>query len=122
MSGKSDVEALGSAIGIHKAGNRLCVGIRVSPSAPRTELRGVFGERLKLAVNAPPEDNRANKEVEAALAEWLGVRRDQVKVCKGHASRDKVVAFAGLTEETLRRAIAAAIAGRRMVGDDGLVG
>jgi uncharacterized protein (TIGR00251 family) len=82
----------------------------VTPTAPKTALRGLHGERLKVAVAAPPEDNRANKELEEALAGWLGVRRDQVQVCKGHASRDKVVAFTELTEAQLRGLLSAALA------------
>jgi uncharacterized protein YggU (UPF0235/DUF167 family) len=112
----------GSTVAIHTAGSRPCVGVRVSPSAPQTQLRGLFGDRLKVAVNAPPEDNRANREVEAALAGWLGVSRDQVSVYKGHASRDKVVAFTGLTEATLRQAIDTALAERVSKGDEGLGG
>ncbi len=110
---------MGAAVGVQPSGDRLCVGVRVSPSAPRTRLRGLHGGRLKVAVSAPPEDNRANKELEAALAEWLGVRREQVKVDKGHASRDKVVAFSGLTEVALRRALSKALDMSRIIGDEG---
>jgi uncharacterized protein (TIGR00251 family) len=80
----------------------LLVGVRVSPSAPQTALRGVYGDRLKVAVNAPPEDNRANHELVEALAEWLGLRRDDVRIEAGHGSRDKVVAFTGIDEAELR--------------------
>jgi uncharacterized protein (TIGR00251 family) len=97
------------------------MGVRVSPSAPQTELRGIHGERLKVAVNAPPEDNRANKELEAALATWLVMGREQVKVLKGHASRDKVVAFTGCSEARLREVIGLALEKGRTTGDDGLV-
>ena len=83
-------------------GERLCVGVRVSPSAPRVELRGLYGERLKVALSAPPEDNRANNQLEEALAEWLNVGRKQVGVQAGHASRDKVVAFTGIGEAEFR--------------------
>lgn len=84
----------------------LLVGFRVSPSAPRTALRGVYGDRLKVAVNAPPEDNRANQELVEALAEWLGLRREDVRIETGHGSRDKVVAFTGIDEARLRSKLA----------------
>ena len=116
MRGEAEREIRRVAVGIHAADDTLYVGVRVSPSAPKTQLRGIFGDRLKVAVNAPPEDNRANKEVEAALAGWLALRRDQVRVHKGHASRDKVVAFTGLTAEMLTEAIDAALALVRQQG------
>ena len=83
-------------------GGRLCVGVRVSPSSPRVELRGLYGERLKVALSASPENDRANHQLEDALAEWLGVGPEQVAVQAGHASRDKVVAFTGIGEAEFR--------------------
>ncbi|OFV82816.1 MAG: hypothetical protein A2W26_06695 [Acidobacteria bacterium RBG_16_64_8] len=80
----------------------MCVGVRVSPSSSRVEVRGPYGERLKVALSAPPEDNRANHQLEEVLAEWLDVGREQVGVQAGHASRDKVVAFTGIDQAELR--------------------
>ncbi len=80
----------------------LLLGVRVSPSAPRTALRGIYGDRLKISVSAPPEDNRANHLLVEALAGWLGMRREAISIESGHASRDKVVAFTGIGESELR--------------------
>jgi uncharacterized protein (TIGR00251 family) len=80
----------------------LLVGVRVIPSAARTELRGVYGDRLKVAVSAPPEAGKANARLVQALAEWLDLREDEVTVQSGHGGRDKVVAFSGTTENELR--------------------
>jgi uncharacterized protein (TIGR00251 family) len=88
------------------------VGVRVSPSASRTELRGLHGDRLKVAVASPPEDNRANRELEGALAAWLHIGRDNVSVVKGHASRDKVVAFTNLEESRIRGLLGKAMSER----------
>ena len=90
------------AVGIHLRDGALLVGVRVIPSAARTEVRGVYGDRLKVAVNAPPEAGKANARLVQALAGWLGVRMDMVTVQSGHSGRDKVVAFSGMTEDELR--------------------
>ena len=79
------------------------MGVRVSPSSRRTVLRGVYGDRLKVSVSAPPEDNRANQELREALANWLEVSQDDVHIETGHKSRDKVVVFTGIGEPELRR-------------------
>ncbi len=79
------------------------MGVRVSPSARRTVLRGVYGDRLKISVCAPPEDNRANQELTDALANWLEMPRNSVRLEAGHRSRDKTVVFTGLDERELRR-------------------
>lgn len=96
-------DAGAEAVRVYSTNEGLCIGIRVSPSAPRNRVVGTHGYRLKVAVAAPPEDNRANKELEGLLAEWAGVPRDAVRVVKGRASRDKVVAFTGVQEGSLRR-------------------
>ncbi|MBU9697475.1 DUF167 domain-containing protein [Rhodobacteraceae bacterium HSP-20] len=43
----------------------------------------------KIAVNAPPEDGRANAAVAAALAHVLGVAKGRVVLVRGASSRDK---------------------------------
>jgi uncharacterized protein (TIGR00251 family) len=87
---------------IQSRGGALLVGVRVMPSAARTEIRGVYGDRLKVAVNAPPEAGRANFRLVQALAGWLDLRSDQVAVHVGHGGRDKLIAFSGIMEEELR--------------------
>jgi uncharacterized protein (TIGR00251 family) len=78
------------------------VGVRVSPSAARVAIRGVYGDKLKVSLTAPPEDNRANQQLVEALSGWLAMPVRRVRVDGGHGSRDKVVAFAGIEEAELR--------------------
>ena len=87
---------------LRAAGEKVLFKVRVSPSATRTALQGVYGDRIKVSVSAPPEDNRANRELAETLARWLDVRRDAVCIEAGHGSRDKVVAVSGLGEGELR--------------------
>jgi uncharacterized protein len=77
------------------------VGVRVAPGARSTRMLAPYGERLKIQVSAPPEDNRANECLISALAEWLEVPTAFVSIRSGYRSRDKVVAFKGLDESTL---------------------
>jgi uncharacterized protein len=100
------MESALEAPSIRSDGDILLFGVRVSPSAPVTAVRGLYGDRLKVSVNAPPEDNRANRELTDALAGWLEIRRDAVRIESGRASRDKVVAVADLDEAELRRRLA----------------
>ncbi len=66
-----------------------------------------------MSVNAPPEDNRANQQLVEALAGWLELRRDEVRIESGHTSRDKVVAFTGVGEAELRNRLAGLLQGKR---------
>jgi uncharacterized protein (TIGR00251 family) len=103
VTSSGDEGGVGAAApAIHPRGGALLVGFRVIPSAARTEVRGVYGDRLKVAVNAPPEGGKANARLIQALAGWMELRIDDVRVESGHAGRDKVVAFSGMMEDELR--------------------
>jgi uncharacterized protein (TIGR00251 family) len=91
-----------AALAVNPRAGALLVGVRVIPSAARTEMRGFYGDRLKVAVSAPPEDGKANARLVQALAVWLEMPVDHIRVESGHAGRDKVVGFSGIKEEELR--------------------
>ena len=78
--------------------------VRAQPGAKRS---GVTGERngaLKVAVTAPAVDGRANEALIELVRDHFGLRRGQVEILAGHASRDKKLLLRGLTpEEALTR-------------------
>lgn len=79
----------------------LSLGVRVTPGAAVTAVRGVYGDRLKVAVSAPAEEGRANEQLLAFLGRSLGLKTGQLRVERGHRKRDKVIAFSGVTEAQL---------------------
>ena len=46
---------------------------------------------LKVYVNAPPVDGKANKVVAEVLAEHFKVRKSNVKILRGEKSKEKVI-------------------------------
>jgi uncharacterized protein (TIGR00251 family) len=83
------------------------ITVTVSPGAKRTELVGRHGDGWRARVAAPPEGGRANAALAVLLADALGVRRDQVTVVGGHASRRKLVDVDGLDLGEIARRLAA---------------
>ncbi|HTV14379.1 MAG TPA: DUF167 domain-containing protein [Acidobacteriaceae bacterium] len=73
--------------------------VRVVPRASRTAMVGVIGEgaeaAVKIAVQAPPVEGRANEALVEFLAEMLGVRRVDVAIAAGEHGRNKVVVVRG---------------------------
>jgi uncharacterized protein (TIGR00251 family) len=61
----------------------------------------VVGDRLRVAVAAPPVDGKANEAVVRTLAEALGVPRSAVEIVRGEAGRRKTVRVRGITLATL---------------------
>jgi uncharacterized protein (TIGR00251 family) len=70
--------------------------VLVTPRASRERIGPVTGDRLKVAVTAPPVEGAANAAVAAALARALGVARSSVAVVRGEGSRRKTVRVAGV--------------------------
>ena len=70
------------------------LAVRAQPGAKKTAIAGVYGEgdaaQLKIAVQAPPVEGRANQMLIAFLAETFGVSKRSVELMSGEASRSKV--------------------------------
>lgn len=81
------------------------IRVRAQPRASRSELAGRHGDALKVRLAAPPVDGLANEELERYLAERLGTARRHVRVTRGTAGRDKLVAVDGIGVEAARRAL-----------------
>ena len=63
----------------------------VQPGAKKCCFCGVHQGSLKLKVQAPPSEGRANKEVVAFLARWFGVKQSQVRLESGQRTRKKSI-------------------------------
>ena len=83
--------------------------LRVQPGARRAGIVGVHGVALKVAVNALPEEGKANQAVIELLAAALEIPRRQVQITRGLSSRSKTALISGLTEAKLRERLAALI-------------
>jgi uncharacterized protein (TIGR00251 family) len=75
------------------------VNVRVYPAAARTEVGGRYGTAdppvLIVRVKAPAVDGRANLAVIEVVAKAFGVRRREVDIVSGRASRTKTVEVTG---------------------------
>lgn len=79
----------------------LTLDIQVVPRASRAGVGPLVGERLRVAVTAPPVDGAANAAVIEALAEAFGVRKSAVTIVRGERGRRKTVQVAGVTRAAL---------------------
>jgi uncharacterized protein (TIGR00251 family) len=77
------------------------VDVLVQPRARRAEVGPVApdagGDRLKVAVTAPPVEGAANAAVVEAIARALGVPRRAVSIVRGETGRRKTVRIEGVT-------------------------
>ena len=75
--------------------------VRAQPGAKRTAIVGVYGEgaaaQLKIAVQAPAIEGRANLALIAFLSELFGLPKNLVELVSGELSRSKVFLLRGVT-------------------------
>jgi len=77
--------------------------VRAQPGARKARVLGEQAGALKLAVTAPAENGRANKALLELLRELLDLKRSQVELLHGQASRQKHFIVKGLEKEELVR-------------------
>jgi uncharacterized protein len=77
------------------------LAVRAQPGAKRSAITGVYGEgataQLKIAVQSPPVEGRANLALIGFLAEKFGVGKGQVELVSGELSRSKVFLLRGVS-------------------------
>lgn len=71
--------------------------VYVQPGAKKTEWVGIYGDRLKIRLAAPPIEGRANKALCVWVAHELGVAPSSVAVGKGLTGRMKTLHISALT-------------------------
>lgn len=71
--------------------------LHLQPGAARDEIVGLHGDALKVRIQSPPVDGKANQALQRFLAELFAVPRQQVQLIQGETTRRKRVRVAGVT-------------------------
>ena len=92
------------------------LAVRAHPGAKKTAIVGVYGEsdaaQLKIAVQAPPVEGRANEALVAFLAKTFEIPERFVELMSGELSRSKVFLLTGVTIQQARSKLATQASGR----------
>ncbi|MEE8556995.1 MAG: DUF167 domain-containing protein [Myxococcota bacterium] len=78
-----------TALELRRVDGGIEVPVLVQPRAARDQVGGTHGGALRVRVNAPAIEGRANDAVRKALARALGVRPAAVQVITGERERRK---------------------------------
>ncbi len=73
--------------------------VRVQPRASKTEIAGVLGGALKVRLQAPALEDRANEALCEFLAHLLKTPKSAVRIVSGHRSRSKRLEIRGVTQQ-----------------------
>ncbi len=95
-------------VGVSKQGYPT-LRVHVQPRSAKNRCAGLHGDHLKIAVCAPPVDDRANRALSHYLAELFGVSPKSIGLAAGRTSRSKIFYFETLTEEKLLEQLSALV-------------
>ncbi|MDD4931938.1 MAG: DUF167 domain-containing protein [Methylacidiphilaceae bacterium] len=76
-------------------GNRNRLVVRVVPNARKTEIAGFADGVVRVRLQAPPSEGRANEELLRLFAKVFCTRRSQVVLVSGEKSREKSLEIRG---------------------------
>jgi uncharacterized protein len=75
-------------------GNETLLSAYIQPKAGKNEFAGIFQERLRIRISAPPVEGEANKECINFLSKALGISKSEIKLVRGEQSRQKTFLIA----------------------------
>jgi len=77
--------------------------LHVQPRASRSEICGIHGDSLRVAITAPPLEGKANKAVILLLAKLFSVQKKDITLMTGEHSRFKTVKFSSMTAVDIKK-------------------
>ena len=75
--------------------------VRVQPRASKDEIAGEMGGALKVWLQAPALEDRANEALVEFLAQLLKTSRAAVRILSGERSRTKRIEIRGVTRQQI---------------------
>ncbi|MEI6563611.1 MAG: DUF167 domain-containing protein [bacterium] len=86
------------------------IRVHATPRASKSQIQGQHGDALKIRLQAPPVDGKANDALIEFLSETLGIPQRQITLLSGQTSRQKRVAIQGVTARQVSEAFRISIA------------
>ncbi len=84
---------------INETAKGVLLPVRAVPRASKNEIQGVYGDALKVRLQAPPVEGKANAALIRFLSETLDISRSQLSIASGEAGRNKAVLITGLSKK-----------------------
>jgi uncharacterized protein (TIGR00251 family) len=86
---------------IHERDGAVVVAVRVQPRASRDEIIGEMDGALKIVLQAPAVEGRANEALVEFLARLLKTPKSAVRILSGDRSRSKRLEIRGVTKQQI---------------------
>lgn len=88
---------------IRQADEGIIIAVHAVPRAAKDAVQGIHGDALKIRLNAPPVDGKANAALIAFLSEKLNIPKSNIALKSGVNQRRKIVLIAGISTQEASR-------------------
>jgi uncharacterized protein (TIGR00251 family) len=78
------------------------ISLYILPNAPKSQVIGEHNGALKIKIQAPPVDGKANEEIVRFLSKKLEISKSKIEILKGDKSKLKKVLIEGLSLEQIK--------------------
>ena len=76
--------------------------VKVQPNSSKSGIEGIYGDSLKIKLNSPPVEGKANGELLKFLSKFLKVPKGNLEIISGKNSRIKTIKITGIDERELK--------------------
>ncbi len=82
-----------------KLGDGIKVYVKVLPDSSKCEISGLINNSLKIKLNVPPIEGKANEKCIKFLSKELKVSRSAISIVQGEKTRNKIIYIKGDPEQ-----------------------
>lgn len=79
--------------------------LHIQPQSSKNAVIGLHGSRLKVKIDAPPVDGKANQALIAFFSDIFDLPKSRIELVHGESSRAKTLFVPGLTQEIAQNAL-----------------
>ncbi len=91
---------------LHNGKHGAALTVRVTPRARKNEVGGILEDgTVRIRIQEPPVDGKANRALVVILSKVLGVRKNQIEIVAGQKGLDKIVTVDDMTAQEVEKRI-----------------
>jgi len=91
---------------LHSTHDGCIVVVKATPRASKSEIIGAEADWLRVRLQAPPVDGKANAELAALFAKTFGIPKRSVELLTGDTSRLKRIKLRGVSADVVTSSLA----------------
>ena len=80
----------------------ITLSVKVIPRASKDAIQGVMGDALKVRIQAPPVEGKANAHLVKFLSKHWGIPRANIEILSGETGRNKRLRISSPSDEMLK--------------------